>query len=282
MSISRMQRSFIASTVALCYLMSQARGSTEHCEADGTCEAARCDIVPDASVCEQLSSIYGSGGTAMAYKPNQPESSVICDASDPQKYRIAGWPFSRSTWKNAPSVQLKINLFGCQAGGDTCCCHTLNEADIEIWQARPDGTYSSLSNEDKECRARSHTVTGNAVFQTVAPGSTGSLQGLGPNGWEFAPYGPPTIHILVKATEYDATLVDVLLPINMKTLEHGKFWGPDIRGSAWVRQKAGWRFSASTAGPGPRSLRKRVVRRLRPKCQRTGSRQDPLAKCDDR
>lgn len=210
-------------------------------EADATRETARCDVVAEDVVCVPPSSIYGSGGTAVAYVPNQPVSSTICKTADQSKYRVSGWPFSRSTWNEAPVVQLKINVLGCKALGNTCCCQPLNDVEIEAWQARPDGIYSSLAGGG-DCRTRSQSRRGRVVLDTVAPGSTGSLGGIGPSGWDFAPYGPPVLHVLVKTAGHAETLVDVPVSVNMETLEQGSFWGPDFRGAAWVRAKNKSRF----------------------------------------
>ena len=140
-----------------------------------------------------------------------------------------------------------------------CCCYPLlsggshENATIEIWQTRPDGTYSSLrpGNQEGECRAKwvarvdpnDHVFeTSNPLtveFTTVAPGSTGSVGGLGPGGWELFPYGPPVIHILVRPG-FDGVsplLVDVPVSIHHKTLEERKFTWTDWRGPAWVKSK---------------------------------------------
>jgi hypothetical protein len=57
---------------------------------------------------------------------------------------------------------------------------------LEIWQARPDGTYSSLTGDDYDCRARivpnSLDASSSVLIDTFAPGSTGCLGGLGPKG----------------------------------------------------------------------------------------------------
>lgn len=253
-ALVRLRRSSTASAaVAVFLIIAQTCAYSIDCDADGTCEAARCDVIPDArhAVCAPPASLYGSGGTAMAYAPNQPESAVICDddgaaAAGARTYRAAGWPFSRSTWPHAPKVQLKLNLLGCvNAKGDTCCCHALSEAEVEVWQARPDGTYSSLTGVG-DCRARSQTRNGSVVFATLAPGSTGAMGGLGPGGWEFAPYGPPVLHILAKAAGHAATLVDVPLSVHARTLARGAFRGPDIRGAAWVRSSGSSRYSITS------------------------------------
>ncbi|CAB9500636.1 expressed unknown protein [Seminavis robusta] len=132
--------------------------------------------------------IYQQGGTAQAYKPDEPISNLICNATEiveekQMKHKVATWPFSRSTRKSPPLVNLKLNLMRCSKEGDEedlseendnqedpetqldatatdCCCRPLlasqENATIEIWQTRPDGTYSSLraGSDDGDCRAR--------------------------------------------------------------------------------------------------------------------------------
>jgi len=220
------------------------------CDADGTCtilEGAKCGL--DKSFCHSTStSIYQYGGTAQAYKAHAPFKAEICNEDDyvSSKQKVATWPFWRSSRKSPPKVLLRIDLQSCSAAADsTCCCHPLVKADnsshveIEIWQARPDGTYSSLRRGEKgDCRART-LLAGNessVAFETVAPGSFGSLGGLGPSKWDFAPYGIPVVHILVSAAGHARTLIDFPVLMNRKTLEAQTFSGPDWRGSAWVRE----------------------------------------------
>jgi hypothetical protein len=128
-------------------------------------------------------------------------------------------------------------------------------ATIEIWQARPDGTYSPLrsvsnfntndtsdrddSGQGGDCRARIRLERGSlaASVTTVAPGSTGALQGLGPNRWDFPPFGPPAVHVLATAPGHAPTLFDLPLLFHRRTLEAKRsMLGGDWRGSAWMRE----------------------------------------------
>lgn len=225
------------------------------CEADETCDAstsAPCNEV-DFHVCQESTSIFGSGGTAMAYVPDQPISSSICkeylSEANSAAYCGANWPFSRSKGrKRSPRLQLKINLQSChKRENNKCCCQNLpTEAEVEVWQTRSDGTYSSLAGKDGDCRARSSTRQGQVVFQTLAPGSVGSMVGLGPNGWDCPPYGPPAIHILVHDYLHASTLVDVPVVFDAKTLRQTSFWGPDFRGASWVQKKESSRFRVTS------------------------------------
>ena len=129
---------------------------------------------------------------------------------------------------------------------------------VEVWQARPDGTYSSLRDgrEDGDCRS-TQRVWSTAEFETVVPGSTGIFGGIGPNRWDFPPYGPPVIHLLVSSPSvaargtaddddddidddgpsYRPVLVDIPMQFDRRTLERrSSFRWPDMRGIAWARQ----------------------------------------------
>jgi len=230
-----------------------------------------------ASLCGVPASLYDAGGTAVAYTPHAPESSTVCDAAKYQEhaYKVAQWPFYRSQrGGGAPKVSLTVSLLGCDnvslsssakgSGAENepqCCCHALLVpppngatvlAEVQVWQARPDGTYSSLRHHTSgDCRARQQrnitaaaatatTSSSEITFDTVAPGSVGSLGGLaGDSGsmYDLPPYGPPVVHILARATGHAPVLVDV--PVSTAMADDGDFsnnslfW--DLRGAAWVR-----------------------------------------------
>jgi hypothetical protein len=263
---------------------------TQECEVSGDASTGTCNTGGasspichyDLNICNVPSTIYGSGGTAVAYVPNQSISSMICDGANMSSvpYRIGRWPFSRSSTTKkqqpqhttiAPTIQVKMNFLGCHiesssSSTQSCCCRELinhdSDIEIDVWQTRPDGTYSSITssmqvgstiNGPSECRARNRisqqTNQNSIVFQTVAPGSTGSMYGLGPNQWDFVPYGPPVLHILVQPSNkppnsdspnnlfYAPTLVDVPIIVrNLHSLQQGTFYGTDLRGVAWVKQ----------------------------------------------
>ena len=222
------------------------------CDADGICtipEGAKCGL--DKSFCQSTSSsVYQHGGTAQAYKSEASIKNEICSEKEylSSEHRVATWPFWRSSKKSPPKLLLRINLQSCfDAAGSTCCCHPLIKSEnstnvaIEAWQTRPDGTYSSLRKGEQEgdCRARMFLAVNESsvAFETVAPGSYGSLGGLGPSKWDFVPYGIPVIHIMVSAAGHAQTLIDLPVLMNRKTLEARTFSGPDWRGSSWVREK---------------------------------------------
>ena len=219
----------------------------QECDAaDETCSSSSnfrsrssCDVRTPAASCAVPLSLYSDGGTAVAYRPHAPESHTICDAMNytVTKYRPAGWAWTRSTYRQAPQLSLHLRLLGCASSDDeSCCCRALppsTSTKVEIWQARPDGTYSSLRDQHEalgDCRA---SANGSVVFETVAPGSVGSLGGLG--GRNSMPYGPPVIHVMVQVPGYASILVDLPVSIDMTTYRQASFWGPDFRGAAWVR-----------------------------------------------
>jgi hypothetical protein len=245
----------------------------QECEGDSnTCSSSNGSLMChfDASICTVPSSVYGSGGSAVAYVPNLPaHSAVVCNATrlSSVPYKVARWPWRRSTMKKkaqphhasvAPTLEIKINLLACQFSSEQgskvnpCCCQKLSHANdilVDIWHARPDGTYPSIaaamhSPDARECRTRVTVppFSQSVVVTTVAPGSTGSLYGLGPSGWEFLPYGPPVIHVLVQSSDDDdtshsivPTLVDIPVVIQSGTWQPGRFYGSDVRGGAWMK-----------------------------------------------
>lgn len=242
------------------------------------------------------STMYQYGGTAQAYSPGAPLSDSVCDPQQYQNtpHRVAGWPFHRSNHRSSPVVYLQINLWSCQvkdsasthpndsskplsrsaadesSNNSKCCCDPLKagrageytsdsvpSGTIEIWQARPDGSYSSpraavtnsgsaynssyvYDTSQGDCRGRVHLERGSSSVSiiTVAPGSTGALQGLGPNRWDCPPFGPPLLHLLATAPGHAPTLFDLPLLFHRKTLKRAKrsMLGGDWRGSAWMRE----------------------------------------------
>eukprot|EP00539_Tryblionella_compressa_P007221 CAMPEP_0178771086 /NCGR_PEP_ID=MMETSP0744-20121128/21748_1 /TAXON_ID=913974 /ORGANISM="Nitzschia punctata, Strain CCMP561" /LENGTH=215 /DNA_ID=CAMNT_0020427527 /DNA_START=129 /DNA_END=775 /DNA_ORIENTATION=- len=113
------------------------------------------------------------------------------------------------------------------------------------WQTLPDGRYTSLrpsSSDDGDiCRATVRVdQEGQAKFSTVAPGSVGIMNGMGPFGADNSPYGKPVIHTLVKAPHHAPLLLDIPILPHHKTLEERKFSmeSLDFRGLAWSRRKS--------------------------------------------
>jgi hypothetical protein len=226
-----------------------------YCEADGTCIAGEgsfgCGIQGACTM--PTSSLYGNGGSAQAYRPDAPFSSTVCDPklADDYKYRASSWSFTRFGWEKgtAPVLNFKLNLLSCEEQTGDCCCNPIQEesADassiIEVWQTRPDGTYSNLGSKrtlqpsDNECRAKISPKDGVAVFTTVAPGSTGMMGGIGPSGRDFYPYGPPVIHMLIRMPGHAPVLADFRVLVNPKTLEQRSFFLGDWRPISWMRSR---------------------------------------------
>lgn len=223
------------------------RVTAQQCEAPGSYHGC-------ATAASSSSSLYRFGGTAQAYKPRSPVKNTICEPSNTTVpyYRVATWPYRRASYSSAkmmmPELVLSVSLMTC--GGEkesstkkasSCCCqpwNTKSSATVEAWQARPDGTFSSLRPgvQDGDCRAQLEANKGAVEFQTLPPGSYGSLSGLGPNKWDFMPYGEPVIHFLVTAPGHAPTLVDVPIYFHWASLESRSFGWNDWRGTAWVRQ----------------------------------------------
>lgn len=200
--------------------------------------------------CRIPSSLYANGGSAQAYRPGAPLSNEVCRAemADEMRYMAASWPLLRRSMRkgSAPKLEFKLKVWSCEGRDEECKCKPLRGDDarsassvVEIWQARPDGKYPSLKASapgSDDCRAQVPlTGDGMAKFTTVAPGSTGTMGGLGPGGWEWSPYGPPVIHFLVRAKNHAPLLLDLPILVHSKTLERRKFSMGDFRGVAWAR-----------------------------------------------
>ena len=248
---------FSLSSTLLLWLLLPGTLSTEmdECSAeDGTCEAQKlCGV----QGCSRKVSMYDNGGgSAQAYKPGAPVKSQVCAPSTDIKYKVATWPWSRgSKAGGAPPISVLVNLWTCAPveNSEQCCCTPVSSgtnAKLEVWQARPDGSYSSISpgHQDGDCRATVPVQDGKASFETVAPGSTGSLGGLGPSGWDWMPYGPPVLHMLVSANDHDPALLHVPILMDRKKFDQEPFWGSDWRGAGYFAKKGerGYEITAWT------------------------------------
>ncbi|GAX09497.1 hypothetical protein FisN_6Lh115 [Fistulifera solaris] len=217
-------------------------------QADATCAAEDgvCTLTNDEAshpppacrtvVLSFVHDIYSNGGSAQAYKPHQPEKNEICNPLlyESSRYRTATWPFfSFSSSARPPQLNLTIQPWRCEES--TCCEWQNSNVTLEIWQTRPDGTYSSLrpGQQEGDCRARQQGNT--LTFTTVAPGSTGSLGGLGPYGYDLAPYGPPVLHILAQHPGMEPLLLNLPILTQRTTLESKPFHYSDWRGAAWTQ-----------------------------------------------
>lgn len=207
--------------------------------------------------------LYQNGGSAQAYRPNAAISSTVCpkNMADDLPFKVSSWPFTRRTSRKgtAPTIDVNLHLWSCRPKNDEddgtvtgCACSPLTDipsgvglsgaAMVEIWQTQPDGRYPPLHSQDDDCRATIPVnEQGDVQFSTVAPGSTGIMSGLGPRGWENSPYGPPVMHVLVKASHHHPLLLDVPVLIHPKTLEERPFSLSffDWRGLSWSKRKKG-------------------------------------------
>ena len=246
----------------LSYLICLAAGE-ETCDVEGSCpseegehreqmtrgsaikEKDSSSFVP--GVCSTSTSIYSQGGTAQAYKPNAPLSSTVCspEIAKSFKYKPASWNLSRSNNKqgSAPQLDITLKFLSCSNSEDNdCICQQIvgpavSSNIVEVWQAFPDGTYSSL-RKSNECRAQVQVDQyGEARFSTVAPGSSGVMGGLGPSGWDWTPFGPPVIHILAHVTGHEPLLLDLPALFRPKTLTERGFVFGDWRGIGWLKQR---------------------------------------------
>jgi hypothetical protein len=218
----------------------------------------QCAGTEDSAWCRSTGNLYRNSGTAQAYKANAPLKNTICNPASENvknlKYKVASWPALRRSFRNPATVTIQVRLFSCsntinsETNINDCCCESLSTmatnntsepAFIDVWQARPDGTFSSLrrKREAGDCRARVPYTFQETMIETLAPGSTGVLGGLGPAGWDFAPFAPPVIHMLASVPGHSPTLVDVPIVFHRKTLEQQSLAHKDWRGHGWMTGK---------------------------------------------
>jgi hypothetical protein len=227
------------------------------CETDGgqTCRSSdarstKCNVSNELCQASNHYSIYNHGGSAQAYVPNAPIKNNVCESDNKMKHKVATWPLTRGTRKSVPKLTVITNLWSCSdpTEKEQCCCQTLLDKNtkMEVWQARPDGTYSSLMSGNGDCRATIIPENGQANFTTLAPGSVGALGGLGPGGWDVAPYGPPAIHLLVTSPNHESLLIHIPIVPHVKTLEQKSFWGGDWRGHAGRKRHSVDAFNMTT------------------------------------
>jgi len=198
-------------------------------------------------------SLYRSGsGSAQAYKPHAPIKNRVCDHEVGQGriYRVASWPLRRSGYKEAaPSVEFRGRFWVCSSSdkginSDERSCEAFPispelavDTTLEVWQARPDGTYSSLApgRDEGECRATIVPLKdGTFGFKSVAPGSFGALGGLGPSNFDLPPYGPPSVSLLVRAPGYETMLATVALMPRGSNFRGGDWRGPSMVGARTI------------------------------------------------
>lgn len=188
-------------------------------------------------------------GSAQAYKPNTPIKNSVCEEMTPTTkrhydYKIVNrWLPWRSVQKfPAPVVKVYGRLLDtdmdsvCHGNDLVFVSDNDDSAYAEVWQALPDGTYSSLLSsgrtDDGTCRARVPLVPSSSsshplpplhydnknihpprpasfAFETHTPGVTGALGGLGPGGWDIPPWKIPVIHVLIWLGGYHLSLIEI-------------------------------------------------------------------------
>lgn len=233
-----MNHRYLVLLTFICLLVSP-RWAESICEEGQVCHQDLPTVCGVPSRCSTSSPLYRRGGSAQAYVPGAPVKASVCDVDLKSSYKASTWPFGRTTKRRAPKVTVNLQLYECssttQMRKQQCCCVPIVDTEgvqIEVWQAKPNGRYSSLSMKDDVCRA---TLDGTS-FTTLAPGSTGIMGGLGPAGWDFMPYGAPAIHMLFTSIDHQMLLVHLPMVLDRK-FEPRSFFGPDLRGPAYVTQK---------------------------------------------
>jgi hypothetical protein len=182
-----------------------------------------CGIRPTCptSISSTSSSIYerSNDASAQAYKPDAPVKTTICDigsdAAAMQRHRVAGWRMYRRSSSSVPVISITGRIHRCEvneAQRSTCASSMVstsnqdhsdnNSVSVEAWQARPDGTYSSLrpTFDEGDCRATIvPSSDGTFYVETLTPGSVGMFSGIGPNGMDLPPFSAPTINFLLQS-----------------------------------------------------------------------------------
>ena len=198
---------------------------------------------------------YSRGMSAQAYKPDSPMKNNVCEAanevdegSSNLHNNVAHWPFWRSSYNNVISVVVRANIYSCGGGHPSTDTTTMT---MEVWQPRPDGTYSSLRTgiEEGECRANVpistktnedfSNIIGQARFETLVPGSSGVLGGLIPNtSKDYPPFGPGIIHVYLNAKGFQPLLGQLNMNelddwlLNKDRRRRFRFRGSDFRPQA--------------------------------------------------
>ncbi|KAL7450592.1 hypothetical protein ACHAWC_002488, partial [Mediolabrus comicus] len=209
---------------------------------------------------EEANNVVEADTNAQAYKPNAPLKTRVCeesnDGSGGGPHRLAHWSFWRSNYKDWIPISITGNIYSCNSSGDddvmkpitTTSNNEDSEVVMEVWQPRPDGTYSSIRPgvEEGDCRAsvpvtiftqqqRQHDDEnenennnvddtgriGTVKFDTFIPGSTGILNGLVPSSSsssssnDYPPYKSGSIHLFLNIQGFNPLVVE----INMNELE---------------------------------------------------------------
>ncbi|KAL3781823.1 hypothetical protein HJC23_011132 [Cyclotella cryptica] len=214
-----------------------------------------CPSLPSHSLTSQTSLLqpfYNVGMSAQAYKPNAPVKRQVCEASTGGrvKNKVARNPIWRTTYRESVPIIIRGSIYSCGSNKSDSMSMShegrLRNAFMEVWQPRPDGTYSSLRNgiQDGDCRATvlittdsitsSNFELGHFVIETLSPGSTGVFGGLVPSPssflfGEYPPYSPGKIHFFISVPGYYPLLAE--LGMN----DVGKILSSDAHGGSIAR-----------------------------------------------
>jgi len=207
------------------------------------------------TVAATAATIYTGGASAQTYKPGAPVKTTICDTDDDSserntKHRLARWPLTRRSYPSSPVITIAGRIRSCDGSSsssssstttttttttDTCASNPADNRNngpitVEAWQARPDGTYSSLRYgvEEGQCRAAIEVGSDSSFHvETLVPGSVGMFSGIGPHGMDLPPYGPPVVNFFIQSQGHAPLLANI--PVSAKS-----FYGPDLRGPVLV------------------------------------------------
>ena len=204
---------------------------------------------------------FDQGISAQTYKPNTPIKSTVCEVDDSDDslstYNVAHWSFWRSSYTIVPKLIVTANIYSCGDNDDGSKSMPVssisNEEEeeedddcviaMEVWQPRPDGTYSSLRPgiEEGDCRAsvpiqQNHmntnnnnefsNILGHVQFSTLAPGSPGVLNGLIPLGSrDYPPYSKGNIGMYLNIDGYYPWLGQLSM-IELDDILKNKYKGP--------------------------------------------------------
>ena len=229
---------------ATCISLHIANGGTENSndqQVGMQCSSSTANVAlsPRASL---LQPFYRCGKSAQAYRPNTPVKRHVCDENANGVTKIARNFFWRTNQQKAMSILIRGNIFTCS---DNKAFQ--NNVSIEVWQPRPDGTYSSL-RDGVHCRAtllvdtvpyeESNGLIGRVEFETASPGSPGLFGGLIPSAaslffGDIPPFGEGYIHLLINADGHHPLLEQLSMGDIQNVLSndtcHHYFSGPELR-----------------------------------------------------
>jgi hypothetical protein len=171
----------------------------------------------------------------------------VCEAENNKVNKVARNFLWRTNKPKATPVTIRANIYTCSE-----IISRRNNVTIQVWQPRPDGTYSSLRDgvEEGDCRAtiilkddlnttpEQSNFLGHVEFDTLTPGSPGLLGGLAPSTSSFGEfiYGPGKIHLLVNVDGHYPLLEELSMVDVGKMLSNSgnvgvgmRYFGPDLR-----------------------------------------------------